>query len=453
MDFYGSLQGNSTTVYSDALHIFNDVDRDLSRSEFFHDQLKLAKFDDFDIQSLFEQDCQLGIAADSNIAILTCGLLSGSTTNELVHNQQQHINTTPFEFLYSDVESLASPPATAASPASSASSLSSCEDFYNLEEFLQDSPLSSPRSGRSGSGSSADSFSIDQFLMGQSELPVEMYQGDAFPGIADLLLVAAAGMTSQLSCDGSMSSESSVVPESPQFDAQSPASYIGTTPPPSIPTYIQQVSAEVDVGTSPSFGDLSTIDFSVFECDAEMSEQGVGDLISIGSLSASSIIVPLATPKYVPILPKKSLGRKSRRSEPYPTACSAAGSLVVSVGASGEVLSKPQVMAVEPPQKKVKTSEQKLRKKGQNRDAAIRYRQKKKTEVDVVTSEADDLEERNRSLRGSVGSLRKEIEYLKQLMLDVITARLRSRDGDASHDEVSHDDCTEAAIQALQKHA
>jgi len=76
------------------------------------------------------------------------------------------------------------------------------------------------------------------------------------------------------------------------------------------------------------------------------------------------------------------------------------------------------------PYRKQKTPEQKLRKKAQNRTAATRYRVKKKDELKIMTDEADKLEETNKDLKGKVDGLRNEIDYLKNLMLDVIKARL-----------------------------
>lgn len=78
----------------------------------------------------------------------------------------------------------------------------------------------------------------------------------------------------------------------------------------------------------------------------------------------------------------------------------------------------------QPYKRKQKTPEQKLRKKAQNRTAATRYRIKKKDELKSMTDEADQLEEKNKELKGKVEGLRNEIDYLKNLMLDVIKARL-----------------------------
>ena len=77
-----------------------------------------------------------------------------------------------------------------------------------------------------------------------------------------------------------------------------------------------------------------------------------------------------------------------------------------------------------PYKRKQKTEEQKLRKKAQNRSAALRYRHKKKDELNDIIKVQEDLEEKNQELKGEVQSLSNEIDYLKKLMLDVINARL-----------------------------
>lgn len=67
--------------------------------------------------------------------------------------------------------------------------------------------------------------------------------------------------------------------------------------------------------------------------------------------------------------------------------------------------------------------ERKMRKKQQNKDAATRYRQKKKVEQSVVDTECDVLEAKNAKLHASVGSMSKEIQYLKDLLLEVYAAK------------------------------
>lgn len=73
--------------------------------------------------------------------------------------------------------------------------------------------------------------------------------------------------------------------------------------------------------------------------------------------------------------------------------------------------------------KEAKALERKLRKKQQNKDAALRYRQKKKTEVNVHQTECEKLEDRNKELREKVDSMTREIDYLKTLMAEVYKAK------------------------------
>lgn len=65
----------------------------------------------------------------------------------------------------------------------------------------------------------------------------------------------------------------------------------------------------------------------------------------------------------------------------------------------------------------------KERKKQQNKDAATRYRNKKKEELMTVFEECDQLEEKNTQLKDRVDSMTREIQYLKDLMNEVRRAR------------------------------
>jgi len=64
-------------------------------------------------------------------------------------------------------------------------------------------------------------------------------------------------------------------------------------------------------------------------------------------------------------------------------------------------------------------SERKSRKKQQNKDAATRYRQKKKQESTSIHTECAALEQRNTELKEKVDQMTREIKYLKDLMADV----------------------------------
>lgn len=66
-----------------------------------------------------------------------------------------------------------------------------------------------------------------------------------------------------------------------------------------------------------------------------------------------------------------------------------------------------------------KVVEKKLKKMEQNKTAATRYRQKKRFEQEVLTTELQDLELRNRELAEKAESISREIQYLTDLMEEV----------------------------------
>lgn len=72
-------------------------------------------------------------------------------------------------------------------------------------------------------------------------------------------------------------------------------------------------------------------------------------------------------------------------------------------------------------------SEKKQRKKEQNKTAALRYRQRKREEQEMLDKKQEELEKDNRQLRGQVDSLEREIMYLRNLMEEV--RRRRSASG------------------------
>lgn len=71
------------------------------------------------------------------------------------------------------------------------------------------------------------------------------------------------------------------------------------------------------------------------------------------------------------------------------------------------------------PYSKPGAEERRERKKEQNKNAATRYRLKKKAEVEEVKQEEQLLEENNLKLQKEVDELCREIRYLKSLMRDV----------------------------------
>lgn len=67
--------------------------------------------------------------------------------------------------------------------------------------------------------------------------------------------------------------------------------------------------------------------------------------------------------------------------------------------------------------------DKKLKKLEQNKTAATRDRQKKRTEQEAVTGEGKELEKKNEALKERADSLVKEIQYLKDLLQEVHKAR------------------------------
>lgn len=76
---------------------------------------------------------------------------------------------------------------------------------------------------------------------------------------------------------------------------------------------------------------------------------------------------------------------------------------------------------------KMKSPQQRKRKREQNKDAATRYRVKKREEQDAIQSKLSGLEKDNVELKEQVTSLSKEIEYLKNLMLEVYKNKLQKQ--------------------------
>ncbi|KAA0713478.1 Cyclic AMP-dependent transcription factor ATF-4 [Triplophysa tibetana] len=74
---------------------------------------------------------------------------------------------------------------------------------------------------------------------------------------------------------------------------------------------------------------------------------------------------------------------------------------------------------------KTKVVEKKLKKMEQNKTAATRYRQKKRSEQEILNSECTDLERRNQELTEKADSISREIQYLKNLMEEVRSAKHR----------------------------
>lgn len=75
------------------------------------------------------------------------------------------------------------------------------------------------------------------------------------------------------------------------------------------------------------------------------------------------------------------------------------------------------------PYSRPSVEDKKVRKKEQNKNAATRYRQKKKQEIKEILGEERELADHNEKLKNQVTDLQREIGYLKGLMRDLFRAK------------------------------
>jgi len=75
------------------------------------------------------------------------------------------------------------------------------------------------------------------------------------------------------------------------------------------------------------------------------------------------------------------------------------------------------------PYSRPSVEDKKVRKKEQNKNAATRYRQKKKQEIKEIQGEERELTDHNEKLTNQIKDLQREIGYLKGLMRDLFKAK------------------------------
>lgn len=113
----------------------------------------------------------------------------------------------------------------------------------------------------------------------------------------------------------------------------------------------------------------------------------------------------------------------TRLLSPPPTPSSTAGSSRTKPYSKSEPTTASSPSAKTPKVKSVsgapKVVEKKLKKMEQNKTAATRYRQKKRIEQEVLSTELEGLEKRNHELNEKAESITREIQYLKDLMEEV----------------------------------
>lgn len=75
------------------------------------------------------------------------------------------------------------------------------------------------------------------------------------------------------------------------------------------------------------------------------------------------------------------------------------------------------------PYSRAPTEDKKSRKKEQNKNAATRYRMKKKAEIEEILEEERNMQKKNEELENKIGDVQKEIKYLKGLMRELFKAK------------------------------
>ncbi|EHH59800.1 hypothetical protein EGM_09995 [Macaca fascicularis] len=81
------------------------------------------------------------------------------------------------------------------------------------------------------------------------------------------------------------------------------------------------------------------------------------------------------------------------------------------------------LLPLEPPFPPGTRGDRKQKKRDQNKSAALRYRQRKRAEGEALEGECQGLEARNRELRERAESVEREIQYVKDLLIEVYKAR------------------------------
>lgn len=216
---------------------------------------------------------------------------------------------------------------------------------------------------------------------------------------------------------------------------------------PSPPVCVPEPQEELEIKSeptspepaSPGFDSSSQADTLDLGSEVDISESEVKPAVTpvipqvqrvVLSLSPPRIVLVLAPKESAPVATatpevlKASPPQRSCRSRPYPEP-KCRGS-PPSPGSSSELKVGPlptAVAAIEPAPPRP-TKAKKLKKMEQNKTAATRYRQKKKSEKEDLLKEYSQLERKNMELTEKADSMAREIAYLKELMEEVRQARI-----------------------------
>lgn len=200
---------------------------------------------------------------------------------------------------------------------------------------------------------------------------------------------------------------------------------VSPAPAPPSPAFTLELGSEVDIS-------ISELEKTVPKASAENQTPSI-----VLSLSPAHIVVVLAPKEEISIFNSSSdqsdsgveslSGSPPRVQSPVPSPRPAGASRT-------KPYSKPDPDAVLEVTGKVKavsgttkTVDKKLKKMEQNKTAATRYRQKKRVEQDSLNAECAELEKKNNELAEKADSISREIQYLKDLLEEVRSAKNRKK--------------------------
>lgn len=311
----------------------------------------------------------------------------------------------------------------------------------DLTEFDLDSLI--------GSCSPTEESSCPEDLLASLECPMEL---DSLP-MPILSTPALSSLPSASPPSVPPPAPPTVCSDLPVITVGAPESYVDEQDVPCLPLCVPEPQQELEIKSEPASPDppsplidspsspAYTLDLG---SEVDVSESEVKPVVAsvvsqvprlVLSLSPTRIVLVLApkneigittttvttTPKIVHSSPPASPPPKSSISRPYPEPAykasppspSATSVKIKSLrGADGEVRASWKA----PKAKKLKKMEQ-------NKTAATRYRQKKRAEQESLVDEHARLERKNMELTEKVESMAREIEYLKELMVEVRQAR------------------------------
>uniref|UniRef100_A0A3Q3VLB0 Cyclic AMP-dependent transcription factor ATF-4 n=1 Tax=Mola mola TaxID=94237 RepID=A0A3Q3VLB0_MOLML len=193
-----------------------------------------------------------------------------------------------------------------------------------------------------------------------------------------------------------------------------------TSPAPSSPAYTLDLGSEVDVSESEEKPVLTPVIPQVQKVVLSLSPTRI-----VIVLSPKEEVAVTTTTTTTPKVLHTSHPPRSSRCRPYPEPTYKAGPPSPS---ASSVRVKPLRSIGEDNEERpaVKTSKvKKLKKMEQNKTAATRYRQKKKTEKEALLEDHAHLERKNMELKEKAESMAREIEYLKELIAEVRQARVK----------------------------